>query len=109
MPLCQSELSQANLVWVLRSNVGQTKGMIAVAFRTLTIDSAAEVHVRNGQLTVQRAQDANPLQIDLDDLACIVLANLDITLSTGALNMISAHAPLRLAADATTSHGRGAV
>ena len=62
-----------------------------MAFRTLTIDSAAEVHVRSGQLTVQREADPKPLQIDLDDLACIVLANLDITLSTGALNMISAH------------------
>ena len=60
-----------------------------MAFRTLTIDSAAEVHVRSGQLTVQRECDEKPLQIDLDDLACIVLANLDITLSTGALNMIS--------------------
>lgn len=62
-----------------------------MAFRTLTIDSAAEVHVRSGQLTVQRAIDEKPLQIDLDDIACIVLANLDITLSTGALNMISEH------------------
>jgi len=62
-----------------------------MAFRTLTIDSAAEVHVRNGQLTVQRATDEKPLHIDLDDLACIVLANLDITLSTGALNVISQH------------------
>ena len=60
-----------------------------MAFRTLTIDSAAEVHVRSGQLTVQRAVDEKPLHIDLDDIACIVLANLDITLSTGALNMIS--------------------
>ena len=62
-----------------------------MAFRTLTIDSAAELHVRSGQLTIQREQDPKPLSIDLDDLACIVLANLDITLSTGALNMISAH------------------
>lgn len=62
-----------------------------MAFRTLTIDSPAEVHVRSGQLTVQRAQDEKPLHVDLDDLACIVLANLDITLSTGALNMISQH------------------
>ena len=62
-----------------------------MAFRTLTIDSPAEVHVRSGQLTVQRVSDSKPLQIDLDDLACIVLANLDITLSTGALNVISEH------------------
>ena len=62
-----------------------------MAFRTLTIDSPAEVHVRSGQLTVQRASDPKPLQIDLDDLACIVLANLDITLSAGALNVISEH------------------
>ena len=62
-----------------------------MAFRTLTIDSAAEVHVLNGQLTVQRETDPKPLHVDLDDLACIVLANLDITLSTGALNMISSH------------------
>ena len=47
--------------------------------------------MRSGQLTVQRASDPKPLQIDLDDLACIVLANLDITLSTGALNVISEH------------------
>ena len=60
-------------------------------FRTLTIDSPAEVHVKSGQLTVQRATDPNPLQIDLDDLACIVFANLDITLSSGALNIISEH------------------
>lgn len=62
-----------------------------MAFRTLTIDSAAEVHVHGGQLTVQREIDEKPLHIDLDDIACIVLANLDITLSTGALNMISQH------------------
>ena len=62
-----------------------------MAFRTLTIDNPAEVHVRRGQLTVQREWDSVPLQIDLDDLACIVLANLDITLSTGALNMIAQH------------------
>ena len=62
-----------------------------MAFRTLTIDSAAELHVRSGQLTVQRETDSKPLQIDLDDLTCIVLANLDITLSTGALNIISEH------------------
>lgn len=62
-----------------------------MAFRTLSIDSAAEIHVRSGQLTVQRETDPKPLQIDLDDLACIVLSNLDITLSTGALNMISSH------------------
>ena len=60
-------------------------------FRTVTIDSAAEVHVRSGQLTVQRECDDKPLSIDLDDVACIVLSNLDITLSTGALNMISEH------------------
>ena len=68
-----------------------------MAFRTLTIDSAAEVYVKCGQLTVQRECDAKPLQIDLDDLACIVLANLDITLSTGALNMISEHGMMVLA------------
>lgn len=62
-----------------------------MSFRTLSIDSAAEVHVRTGQLTIQRPEDAKPLQIDLDDLACIVFANLDITLSTGALDMISSH------------------
>ncbi|MDO4401236.1 MAG: type II CRISPR-associated endonuclease Cas1 [Coriobacteriia bacterium] len=62
-----------------------------MAFRTLTIDSPAELHVRRGQLTVQRPSDEKPLHIDLDDLACIVLANLDITLSTGAINMISQH------------------
>ena len=62
-----------------------------MAFRTLTIDSAAEVHVKSGQLTVQRSIGQKPLHIDLGDLACIVLANLDITLSTGALNMISEH------------------
>ena len=62
-----------------------------MSFRTLTIDSSAEVHVRSGQLTIQRPEDAKPLHIDLDDLACIVLANLDITLSTGALDMISSH------------------
>ena len=62
-----------------------------MAFRTLTIDSAAEIHVRSGQLTVQRLDDEKPLHIDLDDLACIVLANLDITLSTGAINMIGQH------------------
>ena len=62
-----------------------------MAFKTLTVDSAATLHVRSGQLTIQREQDPKPLQIDLDDLACIVLANLDITLSTGALNMISSH------------------
>lgn len=67
------------------------KGKLNMAFRTLTIDSAAEIHVRSGQLTVQRECDPKPLQVDLDDLACIVLANLDITLSTGALNMISSH------------------
>ena len=60
-------------------------------FRTLTIDSAAQLHVRCGQLTVQREQDEKPLYIDLDDLACIVLSSLDITLSTGALNMIAEH------------------
>lgn len=60
-----------------------------MAFRTLTIDSAAEVHVKSGQLMVQRECDEKPLQIELDGLACIVLANLDITLSTGALNVIS--------------------
>lgn len=43
-----------------------------MAFRTLTIDSAAELHVRSGQLTILRPTDAKPLQIDLDDLACIV-------------------------------------
>lgn len=62
-----------------------------MAFRTLTIDSPAEIHVRSGQITVQRTQDPKPLHLDLDDLACIVLANLDITLSTGALNMIASH------------------
>lgn len=62
-----------------------------MAFRTLTIDSAAELHVKSGQITVQRARDDKPLQIDLDDLACIVLANLDITLSAGVLNSISEH------------------
>jgi len=62
-----------------------------MAFRTLTIDSPAELHVRSGQLTIQREQDEKPLHMDLDDLACIVLANLDITLSTGALNMIASH------------------
>lgn len=62
-----------------------------MAFRTLTIDSAAEVHVKSGQLTVQRASDEKPLHVDLDDLACIVLSNLDITLSAGALDMISQH------------------
>lgn len=60
-------------------------------FRTLTIDNAAQLHVRCGQLTIQREEDEKPLCIDLDDLACIVLANLDITLSTGALNMIAEH------------------
>ena len=60
-----------------------------MAFRTLTSDNAAEIHVRGGQLTVQRERDELPLQIALDDIACIVLANLDITLSTGALDMIS--------------------
>lgn len=49
------------------------------------------MHVRSGQLTVQRACDEKSLHIDLDDLACIVLANLDITLSTGAINMIAQH------------------
>lgn len=62
-----------------------------MAFRTLTIDSSAEVHVSSGQLTVRRAFDEKPLHVDLDDLACIVLANLDITLSTGAINMIAQH------------------
>ena len=60
-----------------------------MAFRTLTIDSPAELHVRSGQLTIQREQDEKPLLLDLDDLVCIVLANLDITLSTGALNAIA--------------------
>ena len=62
-----------------------------MAFKTLTVDSPAELHVRSGQLTIQREQDPKPLHVDLDDLACIVLANLDITLSTGALNMIASH------------------
>lgn len=62
-----------------------------MAFRTLTVDSPAQLHVRSGQLTIQREHDPKPLQIDLDDLACIVLSNLDITLSTGALNAISEH------------------
>ena len=62
-----------------------------MAFRTLTVDSAAETHVRSGQLTIQRETDEKPLTIDVGDIACIVLANFDITLSTGALNMISQH------------------
>ena len=62
-----------------------------MAFRTLTVDSPADIHVRSGQITIQRPHDKQPLYLDLDDLACIVLANLDITLSTGALNMIASH------------------
>lgn len=68
----------------------QEKGA-RMAYRTLTIDSPAELHVRSGQLTIQRPTDEKALSIDLDDLACIVLANLDITLSTGAINMIGQH------------------
>ena len=60
-------------------------------FRTLTIDNPAELHVRKGQLTVQRPFDEKPLQLDLDDLAAIVLANLDITFSAAALDVISQH------------------
>ena len=60
-------------------------------FKTLTIDSPAILHVHSGQLTIQREIDDKPLSIDLDDIACIVLSNLDITLSTGAINVIASH------------------
>ena len=34
-----------------------------MAFRTLTIDSAAEIHVKVGQLTVQRERDERPCRL----------------------------------------------
>ena len=43
-----------------------------MAFRTLSIDSAAEIHVRSGQLTVQRETNSKLPLVDLNGLAHIV-------------------------------------
>lgn len=55
----------------------------AMAFKTLTIDNSAELHVRKGQLIA--IQEAGTTQIALEDLACIVFSHPDITISSAAL------------------------
>ena len=54
-----------------------------MAFKTLTIDSSAELHVHKGQLVA--LQNDATTQVALEDLACIVLSHPDITISSAAL------------------------
>ena len=54
-----------------------------MAFRTLTIDTPTELHVRKGQLIA--IQESGEIQIALEDLACIVLSHPAITISSAAL------------------------
>jgi CRISP-associated protein Cas1 len=54
-----------------------------MSFKTLTIDSPAELHVHKGQLTA--LQDGVVTQVSLDDLACVVFSHPDITISSAAL------------------------
>lgn len=54
-----------------------------MAFKTLTIDNSAELHVRKGQLIA--VQDSGTTQIALEDLACVVFSHPDITISSAAL------------------------
>ena len=54
-----------------------------MAFKTLTIDSPAELHVHKGQLVA--LQDDATTQVALEDLACIVFSHPDITISSAAL------------------------
>lgn len=60
-----------------------------MAFKTLTIDSSAELHVKKGQLIA--IQDAGTTQIALEDLACIVFSHPDITISSAALAYLGAN------------------
>lgn len=54
-----------------------------MAFKTLTIDSPTELHVRKGQLIA--IQEDGTMQIALEDLACVVLSHPAITVSSAAL------------------------
>ena len=54
-----------------------------MAFKTLTIDSPAELHVHKGQLTA--LQEGVTTQVALEDLACVVFSHPDITISSAAL------------------------
>lgn len=54
-----------------------------MAFKTLTIDSPTELHVRKGQLVA--IQEDETTQIALEDLACVVFSHPNITVSSAAL------------------------
>ena len=54
-----------------------------MAFKTLTIDNSAELHVKKGQLVA--IQESGTTQIALEDLACVVFSHPDITISSAAL------------------------
>ena len=55
----------------------------SMAFKTLTIDSSAELHVHKGQLIA--IQGESTTQVALEDLACVVFSHPDITISSAAL------------------------
>lgn len=54
-----------------------------MAFKTLTIDSPTELHVKTGQLLA--IQENGEVQIALSDLSCIVLSHPGIKISSAAL------------------------
>lgn len=55
-----------------------------MAFKTLTIDNPAELHVTKGQLLAIQGDETT--QFALEDLACVVLAHPNITISSAALD-----------------------
>ena len=60
-----------------------------MAFKTLTIDSPTELHVRKGQLLA--VQETGTTQIALEDLACIVFSHPAITISSAALEYVGSN------------------
>ena len=54
-----------------------------MAFKTLTIDNPAELHVHKGQLLATQGEETT--QVALEDLACVVFSHPNITISSAAL------------------------
>ncbi len=58
-----------------------------MAFRTVEINEPAELHVDEGQLTIQR--DIGTLRIPLEDIACLMLGGPSIRISSMGLSILA--------------------